>query len=147
MELRTEDFGPGTEARPTRRGASGFTMIELLVVLTLIVVLASLGMVQYQNSVQRAREATLKENLFRMRDAIDQYYADKSKYPGALADLVSEGYIREVPEDPMTHTRDSWQTTQAEPDPGNPSSAAGIYDVKSGSEATALDGTKYSDWE
>lgn len=149
MELRTVDCGPGTERiwMKRLRSVRGFTMIELLVVLTLIVVLASLGMVQYQNSVQRAREATLKENLFRMRDAIDQYYADKNKYPESLSSLVSEGYIREVPEDPMTRSRDSWQTTQAEPDPANPSSTAGIYDVKSGSELTALDGTKYADWD
>jgi len=134
-------------AGPRRGGSSGFTMIELLVVLTLIVVLASMGMVQYQNSVQRAREATLKENLFRMRDAIDQYYADKNKYPGSLADLASEGYIREVPEDPITRSKDTWQTTAAEPDASNPSAEPGVYDVKSGSELTGLDGTRYSDWD
>ena len=145
MGLRTVDYGPGTAT--LRRNAPGFTMIELLVVLTLIVLLASLGMVQYQNSVQRAREATLKEDLFRMRDAIDQYYADKGKYPGALGDLVADGYMREVPEDPMTRSRDSWQATPAEPEPGSSSAEAGIYDVKSGSELTALDGTKYSDWD
>lgn len=125
----------------------GFTMIELLIVMTLIIILASVGMVQYRNSVKRSEEAVLKENLFRLRDAIDQYYADKTKYPSGLEDLVSEGYIREVPTDPMTKSKDSWQTTPAEPDANNPASSVGIYDVKSGSDQTALDGTRYSEWE
>jgi general secretion pathway protein G len=129
------------------KGARGFTMIEVLVVLTLIVILASLAMVQYQNSIRRAEEAVLKENLFRMRDAIDQYYADKTKYPSALSDLVSEGYMREVPTDPMTKSADTWQTTPAEPDANNPAGSVGIYDVKSGSDLTALDGTRYADWD
>jgi general secretion pathway protein G len=120
-------------------------MIELLIIMTLVVILASLGMVQYRNSVRRAEEAALKENLFRLRDAIDQFYADKTKYPADLAELVSEGYIREVPSDPVTKSKDTWQTVQAEPDPNNPS-AVGIYDVKSGSDATALDGSRYADW-
>jgi general secretion pathway protein G len=128
-----------------RSAVAGFTMIELLIIMTLVVILASLGMVQYRNSVRRAEEAALKENLFRLRDAIDQFYADKTKYPADLAELVSEGYIREVPSDPLTKSKDTWQTVQAEPDPNNPS-AVGIYDVKSGSDATALDGTRYADW-
>ena len=122
-------------------------MIEILVVVSLIVILASMGMVQYRNSVTRAEEAVLKENLFRMRDAIDQYYADKAKYPQGLTDLVSDGYIREIPNDPMTKSKDSWTTTQAEADANNPASQAGIYDVKSGSDRTALDGTRYADWD
>ena len=127
-------------------GARGFTLIEMMVVMTLIVVLATVGMTQYRNSVTRAEEAVLKENLFRMRDAIDQYYADKNKYPSDLAALTSEGYIREVPTDPMTKLTDTWTTTQAEPDANNPASQVGIYDVKSGSDRTALDGTRYADW-
>ena len=125
--------------------ARGFTLIEVLVVLTLIVVLASMGMTQYRNSVTRAEEAVLKENLFRMNDAIDQYYADKNKWPSDLADLASAGYIREIPIDPMTKSKDTWTTTQAEPDPNNPASQVGIYSVKSGSDRTALDGTRYAD--
>lgn len=121
-------------------------MIELLVVMTLIVVLATVGMTQYRQSVTRAEEAVLKENLFRMRDAVDQFYADKNKYPSNLAELSSEGYIREVPTDPMTKSKDTWTTTQAEPDANNPASQVGIYDVKSGSDRTALDGTRYADW-
>ena len=126
--------------------ARGFTLIEVLVVLTLIVVLASMGMTQYRNSVTRAEEAVLKENLFRMNDAIDQYYADKNKWPSDLAELSSAGYIREIPIDPMTKSKDTWTTTQAEPDPNNPASQVGIYSVKSGSDRTALDGTRYADW-
>ncbi|HZR24955.1 MAG TPA: prepilin-type N-terminal cleavage/methylation domain-containing protein [Vicinamibacterales bacterium] len=125
---------------------SGFTMIELLIVLSLMVILATIGMTQYRNSVIHSREAVLREDLFRLRDAIDQYYADKGQYPSALDALVSEHYIRAVPEDPFTKNNTSWQTIPAEPDPNNPTAEAGVYDVKSGSDGTALDGTKYSDW-
>ena len=129
------------------REARGWTLIELMVVMSLITILAAIAMANYRNAVLTAQEATLKENLFRMRDAIDQYYADKNKYPADLADLVSEGYIREVPTDPLTKSKDTWTTTQAEPDANNPASQVGIYDVKSGSELTALDGTRYADWD
>ena len=127
-------------------GARGFTLIELLVVISLIMILSAVGLVGYRNSVTSAKEAVLKEDLFRMRDAIDQYYADKSEYPASLDDLVSAGYLRELPIDPFTRTRDTWQTILAEPDPNNPTATIGVYDVKSGSDQTALDGTKYSDW-
>ena len=128
------------------RDASGFTLIELLVVTALIVVLASLALVGYQNSIVRAREAVLKEDLFRLRDAIDQYYADKNKWPQTLQDLVADGYVREIPEDPITNTVESWQTVPAEPDPSNPTAEPGIFDVKSGSDRMALDGSPYADW-
>lgn len=126
--------------------SSGFTLIELLVVMTLIVILATMGMTQYRASVVRSREAVLKEDLFRMRDAIDQHYADKGQYPETLEALASTGYIRKIPVDPFTDSASSWQAVPSEPDPNNPTAAPGIYDVKSGSEATALDGTKYADW-
>jgi general secretion pathway protein G len=126
-------------------GVRGFTMIEMLIVMTLVVILGGMSLVQYRNSVRRAEEAALKENLFRMRDAIDQFYADKNKYPSDLSELVSEGYVRELPMDPFTRSKDSWQTVAAEPDPNNPS-ATGIFDVKSGSDQTALDGSRYADW-
>jgi len=128
------------------RNQSGWTLIELLIVIALITVLASLAMVQYRNSVQASKEAVLKTDLFRMRDAIDQYYADKGKYPASLDTLVSEGYLRKIPEDPMTGSADTWQTVPAEPDPANPSAEPGIFDVKSGAEGTSLDGTAYADW-
>ena len=124
----------------------GFTMIELLVVVSLIVILATMGMTQYRQSVIHAREATLKEDLFRMRDAIDQYYADKNKFPGNLDALVSEKYLRAVPVDPFTTSADTWQTTMSDPDPGNPSLESGISNVKSGSDQTSLDGSRYADW-
>jgi general secretion pathway protein G len=126
--------------------SSGFTLVELLVVISLISILAAMGLVQYKNSVLSSREAVLRTDLFRMRDAIDQYYADKGKYPSALDSLVSDGYMRKVPEDPITHSSDSWVTVPAEPDPNNPSGEPGIYDVKSGAQGTALDGTNYTDW-
>src|SRR5262249_55201256 len=128
------------------RNSRGFTMVELLTVMTILVVLASMGLVQYRNSVQAASEAVLKEDLFRMHDAIDQYYADKTKYPADLAALVSEGYIREVPTDPFTKSKDTWQTEPAEPDANNASASPGIYKVHSGSDRIALDGSRYADW-
>jgi general secretion pathway protein G len=129
---------------PVRVAEAGFTMIELLVVVSLIVILATMGLTQYRNSVLHAREATLKEDLFRMRDAIDQYYADKGKYPATLDALVSDGYIRKLPEDPITKSSSTWQAVPAEPDPNNPAAEAGVFDVKSGAEGTTLDRTKYS---
>ena len=131
---------------PIRAAQSGFTMIELMVVMAIIVILTTIGMAQYRNSTIYARESVLKEDLFRMRDAIDQYYADKAQYPSTLDSLVSDGYIRKLPEDPFTKSSSSWQTVPAEPDPNHPTAEAGVFDVKSGSDATALDGTKYSDW-
>ena len=125
----------------------GFTLIELLIVITLVVVLASIGMPMYQNSVRRSKEAVLREDLFRLRDAIDQYYADKNKYPQSLQDLVSDGYMRELPKDPITDSADTWTTEQAEPDPANPVTEPGIVNVKSGSDQTAMDGSKYADWD
>ena len=130
-----------------KRRQAGFTLIELLVVLSLIVVLASMGMSQYHASVVYARESVLREDLFRMRDAIDQYYADKGTYPSTLDSLVSDGYLRKVPDDPITKSNSTWQTVAAEPDPSNPIVEPGVYDVKSGSDATALDGTKYAEWD
>jgi general secretion pathway protein G len=126
--------------------ASGFTLMEMMIVMTLIVILAGIGLSVYGNSVTRSKEAVLKEDLFQMRDAIDQYYADKNKYPASLEDLVSEKYLRSVPVDPFTTSAESWQTTMSEPDPSNPSLQSGISNVKSGAEQTGLDGSRYADW-
>jgi len=132
-----------------RRGNSerGWTLIELLVVLSLIMILASVAMNQYRSSVRTAEEAALRSNLFRMRDAIDQYYADKGEYPASLDALVSDGYLRAIPMDTITRSSDTWKTIPAEADPTRPTADPGIYDVRSGSDATAADGTRYSDWE
>ena len=127
-------------------GSAGFTLIELLIVIALISILATMGLVQYKNSMQSTREAVLHTDLFRMRDAIDQYYADKAKYPASLDALVSDGYMRKIPEDPITKSADTWTTVPAEPDPSNPSAEPGIYDVKSGATGTALDGSSYADF-
>jgi general secretion pathway protein G len=132
--------------RKRRTGDVGFTLIELLVVLSIIVILASLGMAGYSHSITRAKEATLKEDLFRMRDAVDQYYADKGQYPPNLETLVTDGYLRAVPKDPFTNSTDTWQQIPSEPDPNNPTAQPGVYDIKSGSDGAALDGTKYADW-
>jgi len=130
-----------------RRAADrGWTLIELLVVISLVMILASLALTQYRNAVRSAKEAALRSDLFLMREAIDQYYADKGKYPDSLDALVSERYLRAVPKDPITDQTDSWQTVQADPEPGSVSASAGIYDVKSGSNDTALDGSRYADW-
>jgi len=131
---------------PRMSRASGFTLMEMMIVMTLIVILAGIGLSVYGTSVQRSKEAVLKEDLFQMRDAIDQYYADKNKYPASLEDLVSEKYLRSVPVDPFTTNADSWQTTMSEPDPSNPSLQSGISNVKSGSEQTGIDGSRYADW-
>jgi general secretion pathway protein G len=125
---------------------SGFTLIELLIVLALISILAAMAMVNHRNGVRHTQESVLRTDLFRMRDAIDQYYADKNKYPSSLDSLVSDGYLRKVPEDPITRSADTWQTVPAEPDPSNPTAEPGIYDVKSGAQGTGLDGKNYADW-
>jgi general secretion pathway protein G len=130
----------------TRRAAAGFTLIELMVVVALISVLAGMGVVMYRNSIVRTQEAVLREDLFRMRDAIDQYYADKAKYPASLEALVSDGYLRRVPVDPITHSSETWVTVPSEPDPGDPTAEVGIFDVKSGAEGTSIDGSNYADW-
>lgn len=133
--------------RDSRRTAEGgWTLIELLVVLSLIMILASLALVQHRNSVTTAKEAAMRSNLFLMREAIDQYYADKAKYPESLDALVSERYLRSVPKDPITNSTTTWQTTAADPEPGMLTTQAGIYNVKSGATSTALDGSRYSDW-
>ena len=124
----------------------GFTLLELLVVMAIAVILAGVGLALYSSSVTRAREAALTEDLFQMRKAIDEYYADKQKYPSSLDSLVSEKYLREIKPDPFTRSVDSWQTTMSEPDAANPSAETGIYNVKSGAPGTGSDGRPYSEW-
>jgi general secretion pathway protein G len=134
-------------ARNTVTGnREGFTLIELLIVVTLVIVLAGIGLATYTTSITRAKEATLHEDLFRLRDAIDQYSADKGHDPSDLSALVTDGYLRRIPEDPFTKSAETWQTETGEADASNPTAIPGVHDVKSGAEGTALDGTPYSDW-
>jgi general secretion pathway protein G len=124
--------------------SEGFTLIELMTVMVIIIVLASVGLAMYANSVRNSREAVLKQDLTEMRKAIDAYYADKQKYPATLEDLVTDKYLRRIPEDPITKAVD-WQTTMSDRDPSNPSAEPGIADVKSNASGTSIDGTPYSD--
>lgn len=121
----------------------GFTLIEILIVFTLMALLASIAIPNYQRSVVKAREATLKEDLFQMRDAIDQYYADMGSYPSDLTDLTTKKYLRKIPVDPFTQSSDDWYL---EYDLSDPESEGGITDVSSGNDDTALDGSSYSEW-
>jgi general secretion pathway protein G len=114
--------------------------------MSLIVILAGIGLAVHANGQTRAKEAVLKEDLFRMRDAIDQHYADKNAYPPLLEALVTEKYLRAIPVDPFTNSNTTWQITMSEIDPANPAAQPGVFDVKSGSEGRALDGTMYADW-
>ena len=127
-------------------GQRGFTLIELMVVMSIIVTLATVGLVQYQRSVEYAKESVLKDDLSKMKEALDQYYADKNQYPATLEDLVTNGYLRSLPKDPFTNSDSTWIAVPAEPDPNNPTAALGVYDVKSAAEGTALDGSKFADW-
>ena len=131
---------------PDTAGNRGWTLIELVVVMAIITLLASMAMTVHKNGVTLGKEAVLREDLFRMRDAIDQYYADKGRYPADLQALVSDGYLRSVPVDPMTGSADTWQTIPAEPDSNNPGAQVGIYNIKSGSEGSSMGGQAYTEW-
>ena len=104
-------------------------------------------MVQYRRTIVYVEGGGAAATISsKMRDAIDQYYADKNQYPSTLDALVSDGYLRAIPKDPFTESKTTWQEVPAEPDPTNPTAGPGVYDVKSGSDGTALDGTRYSEW-
>lgn len=120
----------------------GFTLIELLLVLTLIAMLAGLAVPVVSKSIQRSKAATLKEDLFVLRKTINDFYADHGSYPESLDDLVSQGYIRTIPVDPMTNSSDTWVTERATGEEGN----GGIKDIRSGHQGDAPDGTHYENW-
>jgi general secretion pathway protein G len=129
----------------TRRGSpkriTAFSLIELMVVLAIIATLLTLALPRYFSSVDRSREAVLRENLFQVRDAIGKYYADKGKYPETLETLVSEKYLRKAPIDPITESTTTWVIV-----PPEDQSKSGVYDIKSGAQGKTLDGSSYSEW-
>lgn len=127
---------------------NGFTLIEILIVFTLIGILVGLGLPQYKYATKKARETVLKEDLFQMRKLINQYYADKGKYPQSLQTLVDENYLRAIPVDPMTKSSETWVASQEIPteDELLTDFQPGITDVHSGSDQKALDGTSYNTW-
>jgi general secretion pathway protein G len=127
-------------------GERGFTLIEMLIVIAIIGIIAGIAVGQFRQTPQRAKEATLKEDLFVLRDVIDQYFTDKGKYPETLQSLVDDGYIRKIPVDPVTGSSETWQVEHEEATDENPDATAGVVDVHSGSEGTSLDGTRYSEW-
>jgi general secretion pathway protein G len=140
--------GRGPGRRPGSQ--SGFTLIELLIVVAVIGILATMAVVQLRQTPMRAKEAALKENLYVLRNVIDQYFTDKGKYPDSLQALVDDGYIRKIPIDPMTESDSTWIEEQASSGEGvdqdDPSLQGGVSDVHSGAGGVALDGTSYSEW-
>ncbi len=123
------------------RPRAGFTLIELLVVMTIIATLLTLAVPRYFTSVERSKEAVLRTDLNVMREAIDKYYGDKGKYPDTLDELVSQRYLRALPRDPITDSRETWVVVPPE-DP----SLGGVYDVRSGAPGDSLEGESYGDW-
>lgn len=128
------------------RRAAGFTFVELMVVITIIVIIISMAIPIYSKTILRSKESVLKNNLFTLRTVIDNYTYDKQKAPQSLQDLVSDGYLRDVPVDPMTGSNQSWKTIMEDASQSVDQTQPGIFDVKSGSDKTSLDGTPYSDW-
>lgn len=120
----------------------GFTLVELMVVMAILLTIISIAVPMYTTSMIRAKESVLQSNLFTLRSVIDQYTYDKESPPQALQDLVAEGYLRQVPIDPFTETSDTWEVIS---DTG-PSGQLGVFDVRSGSERVSLNGTAYSEW-
>jgi general secretion pathway protein G len=130
----------------TRMRESGFTLVELMIVMLIISVLAAVAIPMFEASLRNAREAALKEDLHVMRDAIDSYTMDKNKAPQSLDDLVQSGYLKKIPQDPFTHSADTWQTSSDDSLSDVDQTDGGINDVHSGSDASGPDGQAYSTW-
>ena len=129
---------------PRVSASAGFTLLELMIVISIIIILAAVALPQYQKTVLHARETVLHDDLFRIRSLIDQYAADKGKLPQSLDDLVSAGYMREIPKDPITNNKD-WNVVTGD-DPYSTEGATGVTDVHSSSGEISSEGTPYSDW-
>lgn len=130
-----------SSATPSGKPSKGFTLVELLVVLAIIASLLTVAVPRYFNSVDHSKEVALLQDLQIMRDAIDKFYGDQGRYPSTLDELVKRGYLRGIPEDPITNSKTSWRTLLP-PTPGE----IGIYDVKSSAPGTAKDGSRYDQW-
>ena len=126
---------------PRRRSICGFTLIELLIVMSIVVILIGVAVPLYQRSILRSKESVLHSNLMTLRTVIDEYTYDKQKAPQALQDLVTEGYLREVPLDPMTGNNSSWRIVMEDAVQSVDQTEPGIFDVHSGSDKTSLEGT------
>jgi general secretion pathway protein G len=137
---------PIRSGKPLSRREFGFTLIELMIVMAIISILIAIAVPIYQKSILRARESVLRNNLFTLRNMIDEYTVDKQHAPQSLDDLVSEGYLRQIPIDPLTGSNQTWKVTMEDTPAGGDNQPPGIFDVKSGAEGNGLDGTPYSDW-
>ncbi len=124
-------------------GKSGFTLIELMIVMTILGILVTLAQPSFKTATIKAREAVLKEDLFVLRDVIDQYYVDHNTYPPSLQELVDKGYMRSIPMDPFTQSAETWVVVSIEDEDGG---SSGIYDVHSGSDRVGLNGIPYNEW-
>ncbi|HEY9141926.1 MAG TPA: prepilin-type N-terminal cleavage/methylation domain-containing protein [Bryobacteraceae bacterium] len=131
---------------PALRARRGFTFVELMVVISIIVILVSMAIPIYQKSILRAKESVLANNLFTLRTVIDNYTYDKEKAPQSLQDLVTEGYLKDVPIDPMTGDNSSWKIVMEDASQALNQAEPGIFDIHSGSDKKGLDGTAYSEW-
>jgi general secretion pathway protein G len=134
--------GRTTRKKKTR----GFTLIELMIVISIILILMAVAIPNYQQSVLHARESVLRQDLYVIRSAIDQYTLDKQKAPQSLQDLTSANYLKEIPEDPMTRSRDTWETVQEDSLMAIDQQQPGIVDVHSGSQQASSDGSAYNTW-